>query len=207
MNVYGQIKKVQLELYTEATKPSASTIPYQVIFTTDTFKVYISNGTSWIDINAATSLPTGTVFAWAGSDAAVPATFSLCDGGTLSRTTEAGLFAVIGITHGEGNGTTTFNKPDYRGRFLRGADLTAGRDPDAASRTAMNTGGNTGDNVGSVQLDAFKSHSHDFTLTSDESGTNKATFGSTDASTQSTDPTGGSETRPLNAYVNYIIKL
>ena len=43
----------------------------------------------------------------------------LCDGQAVSRTTYADLFAVIGTNFGEGNGVTTFNVPDYRGKFRR----------------------------------------------------------------------------------------
>lgn len=44
----------------------------------------------------------------------------LCNGQEVSRTTYADLFALIGTRFGAGNGTTTFNVPDYRGKFLRG---------------------------------------------------------------------------------------
>lgn len=44
----------------------------------------------------------------------------LCDGQAVSRTTYANLFALIGDNFGEGDGSTTFNLPDYRGKFLRG---------------------------------------------------------------------------------------
>lgn len=44
----------------------------------------------------------------------------LCDGSAVSRTTYADLFALIGDGFGEGDGSTTFNLPDYRGKFLRG---------------------------------------------------------------------------------------
>ena len=44
----------------------------------------------------------------------------LCDGQEISRNDYADLFALIGTNFGEGNGVTTFNVPDYRGRFLRG---------------------------------------------------------------------------------------
>jgi len=84
----------------------------------------------------------------------------LCDGRTVSRTQYAELFAKIGTRYGTGDGSTTFHIPDYRGRFLRMTDGSANRDPDKASRTAMNTGGNTGNNVGSVQADQFDSHTH-----------------------------------------------
>lgn len=44
----------------------------------------------------------------------------LCNGQAISRTTYAKLFAILGTNFGSGNGTTTFNVPDYRGKFLRG---------------------------------------------------------------------------------------
>lgn len=83
-----------------------------------------------------------------------------CDGTAYSRTTYAKLFAKIGVTHGNGDGSTTFNVPDYRGRGFRHVDGGAGRDPDAGSRTTMNTGGNAGDLVGSVQGHAMQTHTH-----------------------------------------------
>lgn len=44
----------------------------------------------------------------------------LCNGQAVSRSDYADLFALIGINFGEGDGVTTFNVPDYRGKFLRG---------------------------------------------------------------------------------------
>ena len=44
----------------------------------------------------------------------------LCDGQAVSRTTYADLFSLIGTNFGVGDGVTTFNVPDYRGKFLRG---------------------------------------------------------------------------------------
>lgn len=44
----------------------------------------------------------------------------LCNGQAISRTTYADLFAIIGTNFGVGDGSTTFNLPDYRGKFLRG---------------------------------------------------------------------------------------
>ena len=44
----------------------------------------------------------------------------LCDGQAVSRTTYATLFDIIGTNFGAGDGSTTFNLPDYRGKFLRG---------------------------------------------------------------------------------------
>lgn len=44
----------------------------------------------------------------------------LCNGQAVSRATYADLYALIGTNFGEGDGSTTFNVPDYRGKFLRG---------------------------------------------------------------------------------------
>ncbi len=48
-------------------------------------------------------------------------------GQAVSRTEYAGLFAAFGTAYGQGNGSTTFNLPDLRGRTVAGTDLGAGR--------------------------------------------------------------------------------
>lgn len=50
----------------------------------------------------------------------VPFGFLLCNGQAVSRTTYSLLFSVIGTTYGVGDGSTTFNVPDMRGRFILG---------------------------------------------------------------------------------------
>jgi hypothetical protein len=79
----------------------------------------------------------------------------------------------------------------------------------------MATGGFTGDKIGSIQADAFKNHTHPITdtytnssQTSAQGGTGNtgATGTLEQADTTANSSTGGSETRPINAYVNYIIK-
>ena len=62
--------------------------------------------------------------------------YLLCNGQEVSRTTYANLFAVIGTNFGSGNGSTTFNVPDYRGCFLRGL----GGDSAADVYTKQNSG-------------------------------------------------------------------
>lgn len=64
--------------------------------------------------------PTGSVISFAGSTA--PNGYLLCQGQAVSRTTYAALFAVIGGTYGVGDGSTTFNLPDLRGRVAVGVD-------------------------------------------------------------------------------------
>lgn len=67
-------------------------------------------------------LPPGVMVEFAGS--AAPSGWLLCDGSAVSRTTYAALFAVIGTTHGAGDGSTTFNLPDRRDRMGVGASGT-----------------------------------------------------------------------------------
>lgn len=183
------------------------------------------------------SSPVGQVISRAANT--VPAGYLLCDGSAVSRTTYAVLFALIGVTHGSGNGTTTFNIPDYRGAFLRGHNgakaSPAGRfDPEAAGRVAMATGGVTGNNVGSVQLDATAlngldltdpGHAHRFpsnaAATFKPYGDASTTFATSDFSSGTGAPAthtltqnvttgisiaGDLETRPYNAYVAYYIR-
>lgn len=51
----------------------------------------------------------------------LPNGFLACDGTSVSRTTYATLFGVIGTTYGTGDGSSTFNVPDLRASFLRGS--------------------------------------------------------------------------------------
>ena len=154
--------------------------------------------------------PPGTVVAYMGTTA--PAGWLLCNGASVSRSTYASLYTVIGNASGSAD-ANSFNVPDLRGRFLRGWDNAIGRDPDRASRNAMAAGGNTGDAIGSIQGDAFKNHSHtfydtytNFSQTSASGGAGNTGATGTLEQVDTTFQTGGNETRPMNAYVNYIIK-
>jgi microcystin-dependent protein len=122
----------------------------------------ISDGTVGIDELSTTSVEprlrdVGEVITFTGTTCP---TFSLeANGAAVSRTTYSAYFSLVSTLYGVGNGSTTFNIPDYRGRFLRGWDHAAGTDPDAASRTNSG-GGTTGDNVGTKQADQNDAHTH-----------------------------------------------
>lgn len=88
---------------------------------------------------------TGTVLPFAGSTA--PSGWLLCFGQAVSRTTFASLFAVIGTTFGAGDGSTTFNVPDLRGRVSAGKDDMGGT---AANRLTNSGTGNSGVNGASL---------------------------------------------------------
>ena len=65
--------------------------------------------------------PTGTVMGVPYDFGSTPPTgFLKCDGSAVSRTTYSALFALLSTTYGSGNGSSTFNIPDFRGQFLRG---------------------------------------------------------------------------------------
>lgn len=67
-----------------------------------------------------TNVPVGGIFYWPTADAA-PTGFLLADGSAVSRTTYSALFAKIGEAYGVGDGSTTFNLPDMRGRMALGS--------------------------------------------------------------------------------------
>lgn len=153
-----------------------------------------------------------------------------CDGRAVSRETYSELFSVTGTLHGGGDGVHTFNLPDFRGWFLRGVDDGAGRDPDAAHRTAAAGGGAVGDECGSAQGHATAPPKVPFVLTEDGTHTHNAPNMPDDNSSYHVEGShqaewnsgsapvdeagehehelvgGDPETRPLNAYVGYLIK-
>ena len=89
--------------------------------------------------------PIGTIKSYSGS--AAPTNFLLCYGQAISRTTYAALYSVIGTTYGSGDGVTTFNLPDLRGRILAGKDNMGGS---AAGRLTNSGSGVDGLTLGAV---------------------------------------------------------
>jgi len=157
---------------------------------------------------AFNSTPSGVLLPYGGTSA--PAGFLLCDGSVVSRTTYANLFAAIGVAWGAGNGTTTFNLPNSAGMFLRGAgSQTVGgvsyAGPALGSsqqdqlqghihqQTYNTAGGSSGNNVGNQSGQVNQVAGGNYTLDPANDGGNGV-------------PRYGSETRPVNLGVNYIIK-
>lgn len=64
------------------------------------------------------SVPIGAIQAYGGATA--PAGWLMCDGSAVSRSAYSELYVAIGTTFGEGDGSTTFNLPDLRGRTIQG---------------------------------------------------------------------------------------
>lgn len=93
-----------------------------------------------------TGVPIGGMLPFGGSSA--PSGWLLCYGQAVSRSTYAQLFATIGVAYGIGDGTTTFNLPDKRGRVSVGKDdmggSAANRVTNAVSGINANTLGASG---------------------------------------------------------------
>jgi microcystin-dependent protein len=108
------------------TDPAAERIGL-TYYATDTGQYSVWSGSVWVDIPTGVGVGAfpGVVVATARSTA--PTGWLLCDGSAISRTTFAVLFAAIGTTYGAGDGSTTFNLPDMRGRVPVGVDGAAGR--------------------------------------------------------------------------------
>lgn len=173
---------------------------------------------------AIAALPAGSMVDFAGTSA--PGGWLMCDGSAISRTVYASLFAAVGTTYGTGDGSTTFNLPDFRGRFARYMD-NMGTGAGAAGR-------DTGRALGVAQTEAVTSHSHGISI----GGKNNISFGNSTGNGQPADTyntmrvvavrgidggtasatnpvptstvwssdTAGSETRPINLSCNRIIK-
>jgi len=77
------------------------------------------------NMSADAAIPAGVIWPYAGS--AAPSGWLLADGSAVSRTTYASLFAAISTTYGVGDGSTTFNLPDCKGRTIAGKEAAATR--------------------------------------------------------------------------------
>jgi len=96
------------------------------------------------------AMPAGTVMPYAGASA--PTGYLLCDGSAVSRSTYSALYAIIGTTYGAGDGSTTFNLPNLKGRVPVGLDT---------SQTEFNTLGKTGGaKTYTLTVNEMPSHTH-----------------------------------------------
>jgi microcystin-dependent protein len=146
-----------------AGRPAAAALAGKFYLADDVAILYLSNGTSWLEVSrGAADVPIGAMLDYAGGSDPSDTRFILADGRAISRSTYAAAFAIMGTTHGAGDGSTTFNVPDLRGRSTVGPD-DMGTAAGAASRLASN---NTRGAVGGAELRALitgnlPSHTHD----------------------------------------------
>lgn len=119
--------------------------------------------------------PTGAVIDYAGTSA--PTGWLFCYGQAISRTTYADLFTALGTTYGVGDGSTTFNLPDLRGRVVAGKDDMGGS---SANRL---TDAGTGSLDGDVLGDSGGEETHTLTTTEMPAHTHSGTPIKTDTAT------------------------
>ena len=105
-----------------------------------------------LDGTAGGIIPTGGIIMWSGAANAIPTGFALCNGDAISRSTFATLFAAIGTIHGAGDGSSTFNLPDLRNRFIVGAGS-------GSNYNVSDTGG--ADSV-TLTVDQIPAHTHTY---------------------------------------------
>ena len=178
---------------------------------------------SWTSPTPAQQVLTGSITSFAGANLPPSSGYLICDGSAVSRTTYANLFLVIGTTYGSGDGTTTFNLPDLRGRTIIGT----GQGIALTNRTLASTGG---EEAHTLSVNEMPSHNHSITdpghnhlfsknleVTRTSSNGNdyvtKMSFANISTSTATTDISidnsgGGQAHNTMSPYIslNYIIK-
>lgn len=126
-----------------ASKYRPDTLNYGCISTSKSGEFSVGDANN----KAVPVMPVGCVIPFAG--AAAPTGWLLCQGQAISRTTYAQLFSVIGTTYGSGDGKTTFNLPDMRGRVAVGSD-------------ANSPGAQCGETAHKLGISEIPSHSHPY---------------------------------------------
>lgn len=170
--------------------------------------------------------PVGGIIAFSGSEKKLKELLSddwmLCNGDSVETRKYKDLYETIGSIYGKHPNPRYFYLPDYRGLFLRGVNENRSdslSDPNTNSRIPSRSGGNAGNQVGSLQVDELKLHSHEvetgfnFMASANttllmrliKSGTIDPNAGPSNIET--IQKSGGSETRPKNTYVYWIIKV
>ncbi len=163
-------------------------------------------------VGGVVGVPSGVVSPYAGSTA--PSGWLLCSGAAVSRSTYAALFAIVGTTYGAGDGSTTFNLPDLRGRAVAGVDNMGGT---AANRITAGGSGITGTTLGAaggaethtLTVAEMPAHTHS-TPTSNGTANSSSTATSVASNTDGTSGSRGGDAAHNNTQptmmLNYIIK-
>jgi microcystin-dependent protein len=164
------------------------------------------------------AVPVGTVLPYAGNLSSIELNelgWAVCDGADYNKASFPDLYKAIGDSCGADE--STFHIPNYQGFFLRGVDPKGAVDPDVLNRTPMYPGGSRKGAAGSIQGYATASPANKFMATlphipnhafQTHKTTGKDTIWEDDVTRYCVADSGGdAETRPINAYVNFIIKV
>lgn len=163
----------------------------------------------------ASIMPVGMISPFAGYTPPNSA-WMMCYGQALNRTTYAGLFSVIGGSYGAGDGSTTFNLPDLRGRVAAGYDDMGGVRANRLNNVAIGwwMGAAGGAEVHALSINEMPAHSHSFNINSrDYSGSGgssanyQAGISGAAVNTNSQGSGWGHNNIQPTLVVNYIIKV
>lgn len=187
-------------------------------------QVLTSNGAGALpSFQTLVAFTSGMLMPYAGSSA--PSGWLLCYGQAVSRTTYADLFTAIGTTYGSGDGSTTFNIPDFRGRAAFGKDDMGGSAASRLTTAGSGVDGSTLGTGGGSQLTQQHTHTvtdpgHNHTYntkssTAIQSGSTVECWIGSATATTSTSTTGitnanygsgSSQNVPPALVINYMIK-
>ena len=175
---------------------------------------------SGANLTGITAVATGVVLPWAGTSTSAPSGYLTCYGQAVSRSTYADLFGVLSSVYGDGDGSSTFNLPDLRGRVIAGKDDMGGTSADRLTNAVagQNSEGVNGDNLGAaggletntLSVSTLPSHAHDYSQYSSgaagSSGGGASTGGNTDAETSTKGGGLAHNNVQPTLILNYIIK-
>lgn len=155
------------------------------------------------------AIPSGVTLPYAG--AAAPSGWLLCNGQAVNRTTYAALFLIIGTTFGAGDGSTTFNVPDLRGRLPLGKDDMGGSSANRVTNAQADVlGGAAGAETHTLTLMEIPTHNHGLKVATNPSGgQNNLWAGAAATDNGSVYQGGGAAHNNMPPYLtlNYIIKV
>jgi microcystin-dependent protein len=141
--------------------------------------------------------PVGSVTLFAGSvNDVLPEGWLYCDGSAVSREAYKKLFDIIGTNYGSGNGTTTFNLPDTRGR----APVGAGQGSGLTNRLLGVTGGAETHTLTASEMPSHThtindpGHTHSYVNNTNDQGTDNVLSSETAADNADLSATTGSST-------------
>lgn len=132
---------------------------------------------SGANLTGIEGIPTATIIPW--STSSVPSGFLECNGQTVSRSTYAALFAIVGTTYGAGDGSSTFAVPDLQDNVAVGKSNNKALASTGGANTVAKTG-NIGGSTANATLSTpqLASHNHNQGVTTGPGRFRKQDFGS-----------------------------